>query len=1144
MNAINVCGCGGRSGGVEQPCPWRVMSDHLFIPRKLAFIYSEEAGQLLGNQFIDYTEKSDIQHLSKTLKLFMRCSNNAPELQLLLDAVKVPGFLMAVPLMDHNAVVLFNNKLQGSDNGRVLVSALDVLPHPESIHSESADANPYPSGCKLVIPRRTVIVPAEEVTSAAFLEQLAALGRKAEYPLREQKARKAGHEVTETRKPAIPIYVFDWLMNTMQIAHSSMEPEVFSKSIRLDSVRRSKAEKPWTRSATWVALKSVVHLILVQLHGFQLGTQIYKCHMLMFQSSFVRKLLQLHQSGKCRRDFGELREMCAHLSKKAAKLQRFFPSCHETLKEAYDTCQSVDQVVTAEWTRYLQLEKLNNQIDIESLGRIDFSDTWNPLTSARPALTEALRTDSVLESTRCRTDRYKSIPMIEVSVKQEHLGDDSLKFNPRPWMEKLIADLAVGSSDYLERALQVVETFIRLHLWPHLQSAYSDVESLLAVSERLLLTYHQKCTQRYQGDAVRLSKMILHCCTLVAWMDAVCVRWDPLQFLGSHQLFIIDPIQLHDLLLMDAVDVQLLQKVSEYVTNRTARNLKPGFMDVSESGLANCYASQNSAMLSYEQRYFEEDRRLRREKEEELEDARRKYRQLQWEANSMTCTCYTDTWYDRGRCKSSGKCWYQKRMDEVEHSVSIYERRLPDDSVKRRSIIFHHLMPMELVHLMESCSFVVSICAVEMGFPPFPGSPYTWDEINYTRRIALGSNTKSFLNTHYGKKPSILTSDSNFIVPQGKNVQLLFKQSHAHGYASGTFSWNLTRYCQLAVGSPFHNLSFAVHGTSHTENDILAMQYLCPTDVELTSWNDFGSVRAGGYLQWRNMAAVFEGSTLELDALPVAMLFLQAAYQVGPLPADQHWNFDLSETSFVRLLFDHVELAVERIRDNWSAHRALFICISICIYVVQRVSPEMAERGRQVLELCRQISRQWSEAVERVIAADASKSVVDEDNIRALFYVNSLIVLTFKFMEQPTSEELFQLLRARTIMYEKRYLPRDEELERVASLCSRIMASHEQLIHRLLIVSDCSPVTLVAGDRWPQGRVSSWTQCGTSDFYQSTCSTEYSTLSVIHFNVFDGTFLVDGEPIGRLSDGILEHQLFEKNFPSASLPVLHRGGGV
>jgi hypothetical protein len=30
------------------------------------------------------------------------------------------------------------------------------------------------------------------------------------------------------------------------------------------------------------------------------------------------------------------------------------------------------------------------------------------------------------------------------------------------------------------------------------------------------------------------------------------------------------------------------------------------------------------------------------------------------------------------------------------------------------------------------------------------------------------------------------------------------------------------------------------------------------------------------------------------------------------------------------------------------------------------------------------------------MAADASKSVVDEDIIRALFYDNSLIVLTFK----------------------------------------------------------------------------------------------------------------------------------------------------
>jgi len=460
----------------------------------------------------------------------------------------------------------------------------------------------------------------------------------------------------------------------------------------------------------------------------------------------------------------------------------------------------------------------------------------------------------------------------------------------------------------------------------------------------------------------------------------------------------------------------------------------------------------------------------------------------------------------------------------------------------RRSIIFHHLMPKELVYLMESCSFFVTICVEQINFPDFPESPFTWNEIDYSRRIALGSDVQSNFST--GKNPSILTSDSNLIIPQSKNVKLLFKQSSSHGYVIGGFTWNLTRYCQLAIGRPFEGLKFAVHGTTHTENDVLAIQNLCPTEVELTSWNEFGTVRAGGYLQWRNMAAVFEGSTLDLNSLPVAVLFLQAAYQVGPLPAYEHWTFDLTETPFVRLLLEHIASAAERIRDNWSAHRVLFVCISICTYVVQRVSPEMTEKGLQVLELCRQISIQWSSSVESLIAAVASKSVVDEDYIRALFYVNSLIVLTFKVVEEPTSEELFQLLRARAIMYEKRYLPRDAELERLAILCSRIMASHEELVHGLIIKFDCSPLTLVAKDRFPQGQVSSWTRCSSSDVYQSTCSTEYSTNSVIHFNVFDGTFLVDGEPIGCLSDGILKHHLFKKNFPLASLPVLHRGGGV
>ena len=51
--------------------------------------------------------------------------------------------------------------------------------------------------------------------------------------------------------------------------------------------------------------------------------------------------------------------------------------------------------------------------------------------------------------------------------------------------------------------------------------------------------------------------------------------------------------------------------------------------------------------------------------------------------------------------------------------------------------------------------------------------------------------------------------------------------------------------------------------------EVVAFQNLCPVDVELTSWNEFGILRAGGYLQWWNIAAAFEGSTLDLNSLSV-----------------------------------------------------------------------------------------------------------------------------------------------------------------------------------------------------------------------------------------------------------------------------------
>jgi len=132
------------------------------------------------------------------------------------------------------------------------------------------------------------------VASSVFLDQLSALGsRGLAFPEREPIANKACHKVTETRKPANPVYVFEWLMATLQqlplnTAHSNLQHRVLFKRVRLETIRKSAENKPWTRSSSWIGFKSALHVAMIQMNGFESGDCRYYLNLFYF---VVHKLL-------------------------------------------------------------------------------------------------------------------------------------------------------------------------------------------------------------------------------------------------------------------------------------------------------------------------------------------------------------------------------------------------------------------------------------------------------------------------------------------------------------------------------------------------------------------------------------------------------------------------------------------------------------------------------------------------------------------------------------------------------------------------------------------------------------------------------------------------------------------------------------
>ena len=88
----------------------RFMFDHLFMLHKLSLIDSEEAETDLLNSFVDFVKKDHSLscHLQEVLSTFSSFHKSPPTVDQLSSLFKKETFMVAVPLLEHNAVLLFN----------------------------------------------------------------------------------------------------------------------------------------------------------------------------------------------------------------------------------------------------------------------------------------------------------------------------------------------------------------------------------------------------------------------------------------------------------------------------------------------------------------------------------------------------------------------------------------------------------------------------------------------------------------------------------------------------------------------------------------------------------------------------------------------------------------------------------------------------------------------------------------------------------------------------------------------------------------------------------------------------------------------------------------------------------------------------
>ena len=100
-----------------------------------------------------------------------------------------------------------------------------------------------------------------------------------------------------------------------------------------------------------------------------------------------------------------------------------------------------------------------------------------------------------------------------------------------------------------------------------------------------------------------------------------------------------------------------------------------------------------------------------------------------------------------------------------------------------------------------------------------------------------------------------------------------------------------------------------------------------------------------------------------------------------------------------------------------------------------------------------------------------------------------------------TAEDVYMLLRARVLMFERCGLAKDFELERLLALSYRIIARLQEKVVSMFSVTE-NALDRIVRDRWEVREIGPWKRSGT--FYQTECIARDGSPSTVHIHPIEG----------------------------------------
>ena len=928
-------------------------------------------------------------------------------------------------------------------------------------------------------------------------------------------SQKAQSTVPEPRDTTHPRYITELLTGILRSVGCPADIIRITKRVGDDVVWKN-SRLPWRRSSLWLLIRVAIQ---TSLDRSVEGRDVYKQFMLFFMCSLAKE--QIYRLPNDLLNF-----MSAKLSRRLRKLGYSAPGWLSDI--VLQTCSSIRSTLEKRWS---EVQASHCISPIWAPSQLDFSqDTKLLLLGSHAYIHNCLA-------------HHVALPL-------------DTSFDPNHRLRGSLDDFLSSDGAFFEDAY---------HIEPHV--ALYDVEQ--AVEQGIdgwvdsVTNHDEACVQleilgnKYSSSALEtygknpelLSVMLLTTIELWVALDKVAIKEIPMLADYSPE---VPTNLLENLLLSKTASLSRLRHIHQYLSCRHSRSQWSVF---SPTTTANTFAVRyyrGSSHLQDLKNHIERvARREVHEKVVELETANARFAELQQEA-AKTEHVFNEDWYGRKyHYRYCHKCDLERNLSNM--TITVHEWPLPTGRLHAEAVVFELDCPISF-NMWRSATFhlLVDIFSlfVESKNPYIQLTDYAALQPYLVRhprsRITLGSDTKPFVVTHYSRT-SIPTTQgqvcvNNGLTYYGFDTYARIPVSEALGHL------DIRGYCTYELQSgPYDNLQEYVDTTSHTSNDVLANQVDCHKDLSIHEYTAFGHLRSGSLLQWLNILRELRGRTLSFRRPEVHLLLAQAVSQVGPLSATEWaWHQETQQLSFCHALLGELESLVQSVEASWL-EGVTMDTISFLLRRLLASSPDEVI-SLKALGLLRTVRGKVFSWVQE-LSAKLTKTPGDEEFrgflrdtaviCRSTFDVDSSVIRELLH----SAEDIMVLLSSAILIHDHTpsdvsHLPTYSQL--LIDRNRRLSLALESAVRDVIQTDSSDPGINLAvrwiwsdyrpGSKWTplQEPNSRWLSC-------TTAPTDDQSSQEVHLNLLDGSLLVDGKPLGRLPNEILQHLLYNTIFGEVRL---------